>query len=56
MSPDSIVLALLHAEGNEDISESFNQIEREMDLQHALEQERAEHERTRAALQEQTRA
>jgi hypothetical protein len=47
------VLPFIHAEGD---NINFDKIEREVDLEFELKKERAEHERTRAALQAQTKA
>jgi hypothetical protein len=52
---NSTILPFVHAEGD-NLNASFDQIEREVDLAFQLKQERAEHEKTRAALQEQTSA
>jgi hypothetical protein len=52
---NSIILPFVHAEGD-DINASFNNIEREVDLAFELKQEREAHEKTRAALAEQTTA
>jgi Tfp pilus assembly PilM family ATPase len=52
---NSTILPFVHAEGD-NLHASFDQIEREIDLAFELKRERAEHEKTRAALAEQTTA
>jgi hypothetical protein len=52
---NSTILPFVHAEGD-NLNESFAQIEREVDAEFQLKQERAAHEKTRAALAAQTAA
>ncbi len=56
MSPNSIILNHIHAQADESMSESFDKIERELELENQLKSERAAHEKTRAALAAQTTA
>jgi hypothetical protein len=52
---NSIILPFIHAEGD-DINASFDKIEREYELEQQLAQARADHEKTRAELQQQISA